>query len=52
VKPDLSDPLITSKGCRFQGRCPIEEPRCLEKKIGFEKVGEKHLVRCWKVAEK
>ena len=52
VKPDLSDPLITSKGCRFQGRCPIEEPRCLEKKIGFEKVGEKHLVRCWKVAAK
>jgi len=52
VKPDLSDPLITSKGCRFQGRCPIEEPRCLEKKIGFEKVGEKHLVRCWKVVEK
>jgi oligopeptide transport system ATP-binding protein len=52
VKPDLSDPLITSKGCRFQGRCPIEEPPCLEKKIGFEKVGEKHLVRCWKVTEK
>ena len=52
VEPDLSDSLITSKGCRFQGRCPMEEPRCLEEKIGFEKVGEKHLVRCWKVAEK
>ena len=52
VKPDLSDPLITSRGCRFQGRCPIEEPRCLEKKIGFKKVGKKHLVRCWKVTKK
>ena len=51
VEPDLSDSLITSKGCRFQGRCPIEEPRCLKKKIGFEKVGEKHLVRCWKVVK-
>jgi oligopeptide/dipeptide ABC transporter ATP-binding protein len=52
LEPDLSDSLMTSKGCRFQGRCPIEEPRCLEEKIGFEKVGEKHFVRCWKVAEK
>jgi len=52
VEPDLSDSLITSNGCNFQGRCPIEEPRCLEEKIGFEKVGEKHFVRCWKAAKK
>jgi oligopeptide transport system ATP-binding protein len=52
VEPDLSDSLITSKGCRFQERCPKKEPRCLEENIGFEKVGEKHFVRCWKALEK
>ena len=52
VEPDLSDSLMTSKGCRFQGSCPMEEPRCLEENIDFEKVGEKHFVRCWKAAKK
>jgi oligopeptide/dipeptide ABC transporter ATP-binding protein len=52
VEPDLSDSLTTSKGCRFQERCPKKEPRCLEENIGFEKVGEKHFVRCWKALEK
>jgi oligopeptide transport system ATP-binding protein len=52
MEPDRSDSLMTSKGCRFQGRCPMEEPRCLEENIGFEKVGEKHFVRCWKALEK
>lgn len=52
LEPDLSDSLITSAGCKFQGRCPIEEPRCRKEEISFEKVGEKHIVRCWKVAEK
>ncbi len=52
LEPDFSDSLATSKGCRFQGRCPIEEPRCLEENIDFEKVGKKHFVRCWKAAKK
>ena len=52
LEPDLSDSLITFAGCNFQGRCPIEEPRCRKEEISFEKVGEKHIVRCWKVAEK
>jgi peptide/nickel transport system ATP-binding protein len=52
VEPDISDSVMTSRGCRFQGRCPKEEPRCLEGNIGFEKVGEKHFVRCWKALEK
>jgi oligopeptide/dipeptide ABC transporter ATP-binding protein len=51
LEPDLSDSLIPSKGCRFQGRCPVEEPRCQEEKIGCEKVGEKHFVRCWKASK-
>jgi oligopeptide/dipeptide ABC transporter ATP-binding protein len=48
LEPDASDSMMISKGCRFQGRCPKEESRCLEENIGFEKVGEKHFVRCWK----
>ncbi|MGD9107283.1 MAG: ABC transporter ATP-binding protein, partial [Desulfobacterales bacterium] len=50
LEPDPSDSLTTSRGCRFRGRCPVGETRCLEEKIGFEKVGEKHFVRCWKAA--
>ncbi|MBW1841317.1 MAG: ABC transporter ATP-binding protein, partial [Deltaproteobacteria bacterium] len=45
---DLSEDLIFSSGCSFQGRCPLEEPRCREDGINFEEVGEKHYVRCWK----
>lgn len=52
LEPDLSDSHMTAKGCRFQERCPMEEPRCLEENVGFEKVGEKHFVRCWKAAKK
>jgi oligopeptide transport system ATP-binding protein len=52
LEPDFSDSLTPPKGCRFQGRCPIQEPRCLEKDIGFQKVGENHVVRCWKAAKK
>jgi peptide/nickel transport system ATP-binding protein len=47
---DIPDSLFPHPGCNFQGRCPIEEHRCREDKIIFEKVGEKHFVRCWKVA--
>jgi oligopeptide/dipeptide ABC transporter ATP-binding protein len=52
LEPDLSDAFGTSKGCRFQGKCPMEDPGCLEEEIGFEKVGEQHFVRCRKAAKK
>jgi oligopeptide/dipeptide ABC transporter ATP-binding protein len=45
---DIPDSLILPVGCNFLGRCPIEEYRCREDNIIFEKVGEKHFVRCWK----
>ncbi|MFH2218305.1 MAG: oligopeptide/dipeptide ABC transporter ATP-binding protein [Pseudomonadota bacterium] len=45
---DLSMDMTVSSGCGFQGRCPIEETRCREGEINFEKVGEEHYVRCWK----
>jgi oligopeptide/dipeptide ABC transporter ATP-binding protein len=45
---DIPDSLILPSGCNYQGRCSIEEHRCREDNIIFEKVGEKHFVRCWK----
>lgn len=38
-------------GCSFQDRCPISEERCAQSSIDFEKVGEDHMVRCWKTAK-
>jgi oligopeptide/dipeptide ABC transporter ATP-binding protein len=38
-------------GCRFRERCPISEDRCKQSDIDFEKVGDDHLVRCWKVTK-
>ena len=42
--------LTPPAGCSFQPRCPIHEERCKQSDIDFEKVGEDHLVRCWKTA--
>ncbi len=47
---DLTDSMTLPSGCNFQGRCSIEEPRCKEEEIAFEKVGEEHFVRCWKTS--
>jgi oligopeptide/dipeptide ABC transporter ATP-binding protein len=38
-------------GCSFQDRCPIREDRCKQSEIDFERIGEDHLVRCWKTAK-
>ncbi len=38
-------------GCSFQDRCPLSEGRCKQDEMDFEKVGQDHLVRCWKVAQ-
>jgi peptide/nickel transport system ATP-binding protein len=46
-----SDNLNPPAGCSFQDRCPISESRCKRSDIDFEKVGEDHRVRCWKVAK-
>jgi oligopeptide transport system ATP-binding protein len=47
---DVPSPFNPPPGCKFQGRCPLVEPRCREKEIEFYHVGENHMVRCWKVA--
>ena len=46
---DVPSPLDPPPGCKFQGRCPKVEERCREEEIGFARISEDHLVRCWKV---
>lgn len=46
---DVPSPFNPPPGCKFQGRCPLAEARCRQQEIAFYNVGEKHLVRCWKV---
>lgn len=48
---DVPSPLDPPPGCKFQGRCPQVEERCREEEIGFVRVSEDHLVRCWKVGK-
>lgn len=43
--------LSPPTGCSFRKRCPIGEDRCKTSSINLEKVGEDHLVRCWKTGE-
>ena len=43
--------LTEPAGCSFRKQCPLNEPRCRDTEYGFKKVGENHLVRCWKIAE-
>jgi oligopeptide/dipeptide ABC transporter ATP-binding protein len=51
VADEPADTLNPPAGCSFQDRCPISEDRCAQSEINFEKVGEDHLVRCWKTAK-
>jgi oligopeptide/dipeptide ABC transporter ATP-binding protein len=46
---DVPSPFNPPPGCKFQGRCPLVEPRCKDREINFYPVNEDHAVRCWKV---
>jgi oligopeptide transport system ATP-binding protein len=46
---DVPSPLDPPPGCKFQGRCPLVEDRCLKQEIQFYELGDGHRVRCWKV---
>ncbi|MCF8081814.1 MAG: ATP-binding cassette domain-containing protein [Deltaproteobacteria bacterium] len=48
LKGEVPSPMDPPPGCKFQGRCPLVEPRCKQGEIDFSRVGEDHLVRCWK----
>ncbi len=47
---DVPSPFNPPPGCKFQGRCPLVEPRCREGEVDFYRLNENHTVRCWKVA--
>jgi len=47
---DVPSPFNPPTGCKFQGRCPLVEPRCREREIDFHPINENHAVRCWKAA--
>ena len=47
---DVPSPFNPPPGCKFQGRCPLVEPRCREEEIDFYPINENHMVRCWKAA--
>jgi oligopeptide transport system ATP-binding protein len=47
---DVPSPFNPPAGCKFQGRCPLVEPRCREEEIDFYHINENHMVRCWKTA--
>ena len=49
LKGEIPSPFNPPPGCKFQGRCPLVEAKCLEKEIDFYFAGNKHNVRCWKV---
>lgn len=46
---DVPSPLDPPPGCKFQGRCPLVEPKCRRKDIELSRAADEHLVRCWKV---
>ncbi len=51
IGDEPANTLNPPAGCSFQDRCPISEDRCKKSLIDFEKIGEDHLVRCWKTAK-
>jgi oligopeptide/dipeptide ABC transporter ATP-binding protein len=51
IGDEAANTLNPPAGCSFQDRCPISEDRCAQSSIDFEKVGEDHMVRCWKTAK-
>jgi oligopeptide/dipeptide ABC transporter ATP-binding protein len=46
---DVPTPFNPPPGCKFQGRCPLVEDRCLKGEIEVYRVNHEHAVRCWKV---
>jgi oligopeptide/dipeptide ABC transporter ATP-binding protein len=45
---EVPSPMDPPPGCKFQGRCPLVEPRCRQEEVAFYPMEERHLVRCWK----
>jgi oligopeptide/dipeptide ABC transporter ATP-binding protein len=46
---DVSSSAPSSRGCRFQPRCPVALDRCVRDEPAFEDIGGGHWAACWKV---
>ena len=46
LEGDVPDPANAPPGCKFSGRCPLTEQRCVEAEPDLVDIGGGHLVRC------
>ena len=46
LKGDAPDPANAPPGCKFSGRCPLTEQRCIETEPELIEIGASHHVRC------
>lgn len=46
LEGDVPDPANAPSGCKFSGRCPLTEQRCIEAEPDLVDIGGGHLVRC------
>ena len=46
LEGDVPDPANAPPGCKFSGRCPLTEQRCIEAEPDLVDIGGGHLVRC------
>jgi oligopeptide/dipeptide ABC transporter ATP-binding protein len=46
LQGDVPDPAESPVGCKFSGRCPLTEQRCIHEEPELRQIGEGHYVRC------
>lgn len=49
LEGDVPSPFDLPKGCAFAGRCPIQEPHCLEERPALERKANGHRSACFLV---
>ena len=47
IQGGIPDPLALPSGCKFHPRCKFTLDLCKKKEPELEKIGDKHIVRCW-----
>ncbi|HCK11871.1 MAG TPA: oligopeptide ABC transporter ATP-binding protein OppF, partial [Candidatus Latescibacteria bacterium] len=46
LQGDVPDPAESPVGCKFSGRCPLTEQRCIDQEPELRLIEEGHYVRC------
>lgn len=46
LQGDVPDPAESPVGCKFCGRCPLTEQRCIDEEPELKQISEGHYVRC------